>query len=74
MTCKIIACNYFVYIQEICDTVENIRDKHEKCVSEQVWQTMKQTKHILEGNEVCISVLGLHNTGKSTFLNALLGD
>ena len=61
-------------MQVICDLVKTIHTKHEKCVSKELKQMVKRTKRIVKGNEVCISVLGLHNTGKSTILNALLGD
>ena len=61
-------------MQEICDLVKKIRTQRKKYVSKKLKEKVEQTKCILKGNEVCISVLGLHNTGKSTILNALLGD
>ena len=35
---------------------------------------MKKTEQILQQNEICINVFGKQNSGKSTLLNALLGD
>ena len=63
------------FVQVIYDMVKQIRREHGVYVlSERLWKTVTQTKCILEEQEICISVLGLHNCGKSTFLNALIGD
>ena len=39
-----------------------------------VVQAIMKTMEILELKDICISVFGQHNCGKSTLLNALLGD
>ena len=41
---------------------------------ESLWQIVQQTKHMLEEKDICISIFGQHNCGKSTFLNALIGE
>ena len=37
-------------------------------------QLVEQTLNVLKKKDICISVFGQHNCGKSTFLNALIGD
>lgn len=55
--------------------VKQIRSEHgDSIVSAVLWENVMQTNHILEEQEICISVLGMHNCGKSTFLNAIIGD
>ena len=41
---------------------------------ESLWQVVQQTNQVLEKKDICISVFGQHNCGKSTFLNALIGE
>ena len=43
-------------------------------LSKKAIDAMKQTTLSLDEKEICISVFGHHNCGKSTFLNALIGD
>ena len=45
-----------------------------KIVKESTWKSAKDAKHLMESRRISISVLGLHNSGKSTVTNALLGD
>ena len=35
---------------------------------------MEEAKRVLDQRDICISVFGQHNCGKSTFLNALIGE
>lgn len=35
---------------------------------------MTKTNEVLEMKDICISVFGQHNCGKSTLLNALIGE
>ena len=41
---------------------------------ESQWQIVEQTMSVLKEKDICISVFGQHNCGKSTFLNALIGE
>ena len=45
-----------------------------RIISGEVLEDLKKIKQILVQKDISISVFGRHNCGKSTFLNALLGD
>ena len=46
----------------------------EEIVPKDTAQDLKKIKEILKQKDICISVFGKQNCGKSTLLNALLGD
>lgn len=53
----------------------NLNIQHgEGIISGEVLEDLKKIKQILVQKDISISVFGRHNCGKSTFLNALLGD
>ena len=59
----------------ICEILESLRSKYGECVvTESMWQFVEQTMDVLKEKDICISVFGQHNCGKSTFLNALIGE
>ena len=37
-------------------------------------KSIEEIKRVLDQKDICISVFGQHNCGKSFFLNALIGD
>ena len=52
-----------------------LHSKHgEKVFPNKDLQAMMKTNEVLEWKEICISVFGVHNCGKSTLLNALIGE
>ena len=59
----------------ICGIMQSLRSKYGECVvPESQWQIIEQTMSVLREKDICISVFGQHNCGKSTFLNALIGE
>ena len=42
--------------------------------SERLMKSMREMMKIVDNRAIFISVFGQHNCGKSTFLNALLGE
>ena len=59
----------------ICEILESLRSKYGECVvTGSMWQFVEQTMDVLKEKDICISVFGQHNCGKSTFLNALIGE
>ena len=46
----------------------------ELLIPNKLWEEVEHTKITLDQKDVNISVLGQHNCGKSTFINALIGD
>ena len=62
-------------LQEVYQWLKTLRARlGESIISPTVWKTIEDTKHIIDNKCIYISVLGQHNCGKSTFINALLGD
>lgn len=43
-------------------------------IPNKLWEEVDHTRMILDQKEVNISVFGEHNCGKSTFINALIGN
>ena len=55
--------------------LNKLRKEHgEGVVPNQVMKAMTKTNESLEQKDICISVFGSHNCGKSTLLNALIGE
>ena len=55
--------------------LNNLQERFgEEIVPNGTAQDLKKIKQILEQKDISISVFGKHNCGKSTLLNALLGD
>ena len=53
----------------------NLNKQHgEGIISKEIVEDLKKIKQILVQKDISISVFGKHNCGKSTLLNALLGD
>ena len=62
-------------LQKSYEFLQKLRSKYkEEIVSSSVWMSIEETKRVLDQKDICISVFGQHNCGKSTFLNALIGD
>ena len=59
----------------ICRIMQSLHSKYGECiVSETQLQIIEQTLIVLKDKDVCISIFGQHNCGKSTFSNALIGE
>ena len=58
----------YEHLKKLCD------EYGESVVPPSMWKTAESTKQVMESKCICISVLGQHNSGKSTIINALLGD
>lgn len=52
----------------------NSRSLEGKLLDESLIKAMKEVKRIMNEKEIFISIFGLHNCGKSTLINALLGE
>ena len=71
MICKFIN----ILIQRSYKVLQKLHSKYkEEIVSSATWSSIEETKQVLDQKDICISVFGHHNCGKSTFLNALIGD
>ena len=46
----------------------------EHIVSKELIQNLTRTNEVRRKKDICINVFGLHNCGKSTLLNALIGE
>ena len=64
--CLVTACYFF--LQKIDEQLHELDSKYELSIAEELDKT---TKQLLE-KQILISVLGNHNSGKSTLLNSLL--
>ena len=52
-----------------------LRTKHgEDVVPNDVKKALMKTNEVVEQKDICISVFGSHNCGKSTLLNAFIGE
>ena len=66
---------YLPVLQEVFDVLKTLHEKYgDRIVSNDMRKTQECTRDIMASKRMCISVLGQHNSGKSTFINALLGD
>ena len=54
--------------------MEHIKVLGESLLSKDTLTSLKDISTIYSKRVVSVSIFGLHNTGKSTFLNALLGE
>jgi ribosome biogenesis GTPase A len=54
--------------------VLNSRMLEGKLLDKSLIKAMKEIEQIMNDKEIFISVFGLHNCGKSTLINALLGE
>ena len=54
--------------------MQKLQRSHGDIVSVAMWRSVEQTMHVVDQKDICISVFGQHNCGKSTFLNALIGE
>ena len=62
-------------MQKIHKVLTKLHNKYGgKVVSKELLQRLDRTSDMLDQKEICISVFGQHNCGKSTLLNALIGD
>lgn len=62
-------------MQRVLSALNDLQEQFgEEIVPKDVAQDLNKIKQILKQKDICISVFGKHNCGKSTFLNALLGD
>ena len=61
-------------MQGIYEYLKSVRTSYESIIPPKLWKDIEDTKEIVDNKCICISVLGQHNCGKSTFINALLGD
>lgn len=62
-------------VQTVYDTLEQLHRKYgEHIVPTSLWEDVQRTKKMIMGKDISISVLGKQNSGKSTFLNALIGE
>lgn len=61
-------------MQKCYKFLQKLHSKYkEEVVSSVEWTSIEETKQVLDQREICISVFGQHNCGKSTFLNAFIG-
>lgn len=66
---------YILSFQAALNKLHSLHKEYGKeVISEKCLQDMKETQELCDEREICISVFGKHNCGKSSLLNALLGD
>ena len=62
-------------LQECFKFLQKLHSKYnEEIVSISIWKSIQETKQVLDQKDIYISVFGQHNCGKSTFLNAIIGE
>lgn len=54
--------------------MQKLQRSHREIVPGEMWRSMEETMRTVDQKDICISVFGQHNCGKSTFLNALIGE
>ena len=61
--------------QKLYKILTKLHDKYgETVVSRKLMDAIDDAYQMVGRKEICISVFGQHNCGKSTLLNSLLGD
>ena len=73
----IIFCIYTILacIQLLCEKIVQLESKYgEVLVPVELLRDLQQTELSMDEKEIMVNVFGEQNCGKSTFLNALLGD
>lgn len=62
-------------LQIVYDFLKSLRSTYrEHIVPTRLWENVQETKKVLTRQDISISVLGQQNRGKSTFVNALIGE
>lgn len=66
---------WFIPMQESYKCLNILRTRcGDSVIPFSLWKHIEDAKKMIDNKCTCISVLGQHNCGKSTFINALLGD
>ena len=66
---------FYELIQRATKLLTKLHTKYgELVVPNEVIRALTNTNEVLEQKDICISVFGQHNCGKSTLLNALIGE
>ena len=61
--------------QKASKKLTKLHSKHGETVfPDKALQALIRTNEVLDLKDICISVFGQHNCGKSTLLNALIGE
>ena len=64
--------NCYPLLQKVHNRLTSFSDEH--CFNEAELSQMRRAAVVLEKKEITVNVFALCNTGKSTLLNAILGD
>ena len=66
---------FYDQLQRATKLLTKLHSKHgEHVVPNKVTKALTKTNEIFEQKDICISVFGQHNCGKSTLLNAFIGE
>ena len=70
--CNCLLC--MLYSQKIFTEIEVLYSFYgNNLIPESLWSEIREFERVLQEKDILIGVLGQHNCGKSTLLNALIG-